>query len=85
MSGSRDNARDRDDREAIDRAFAEMMANYHLTSDRPDPLPPLTVERDSAASGGGPAPEPSTSWADNHPLFFVPEPPAGRVCSHSNV
>ena len=31
-----------DDREAVDRAFAELVANYHLTADRPDPLPPLT-------------------------------------------
>ena len=29
-----------DDSEAVDRAFAELVANYHLTADRPDPLPP---------------------------------------------
>jgi hypothetical protein len=27
-----------DDREAVDRAFADLVAGYHLTSDRPDPL-----------------------------------------------
>lgn len=27
-----------DDRDAVDRAFAELVARYHLTSDRPDPL-----------------------------------------------
>jgi hypothetical protein len=27
-----------DDREAVDRAFADMVAGYHLTADRPDPL-----------------------------------------------
>jgi len=43
MSAPRD-----DDREAIDRAFAELIAGYHLTADRPDPLPPLHVDRDSA-------------------------------------
>ena len=27
-----------DDREAVDRAFAEIVAGYHLTADRPDPV-----------------------------------------------
>jgi hypothetical protein len=43
MSAPRD-----DDREAIDRAFAELVAGYHLTADRPDPLPPPHVDRESA-------------------------------------
>jgi hypothetical protein len=30
--------RPEDDREAIDRAFAEIVAGYHLTAERPDPL-----------------------------------------------
>jgi hypothetical protein len=42
MSAPRD-----DDREAIDRAFAELVAGYHLTADRPDPLPPLHADRDA--------------------------------------
>ena len=32
-------AEPRIDREAVDRAFAEMVAGYHLTADRPDPPP----------------------------------------------
>lgn len=53
-----------DDREAIDSAFAEMVAGYHLTSDRPDPLPPL-----SERSRGQRRTDSSTAWADQHPLF----------------
>ena len=34
-----------DDREAIDRAFAEMVAGYHLTADRPDPDPAAAAHR----------------------------------------
>jgi hypothetical protein len=116
MSAPRD-----DDREAIDRAFAELVAGYHLTADRADPLLPRQLERDSALpasptgphqggpnptgpnttgpaptgsnpagpnptgsssvgaeppSAGAPTPNPlpSTTWADNHPLFVNPKP-----------
>ncbi len=81
MSAPRD-----DDREAIDRAFAELVAGFHLTSDRPDPLLPHQVDRDSAIppgpAGSSPPtagvptsnPLPTTAWADNHPLFITPEP-----------
>lgn len=51
-----------DDREAVDRAFAEMMARYHLTADRPE----LAAEP--------PAPAPDPAWADQHPLFRIVEP-----------
>ncbi|HET9648618.1 MAG TPA: hypothetical protein VFP34_10350 [Microlunatus sp.] len=80
MSAPRD-----DDREAIDRAFAELVAGYHLTADRPDPLPPLKLEPESPAAAPGPATpspslappqEPIANWADNHPLFVAPEPVA---------
>ncbi len=49
MSAPRD-----DDSEAIDRAFAELVAGYHLTADRPDPLPPVTADRESAGPPTGP-------------------------------
>lgn len=43
------------DPESVDRAFAELVAGYHLTADRPDP-PPADPER---------------AWAEDHPLFAV--------------
>lgn len=64
-----------DDREAIDRAFDDLVAGYHLTSDRPDPL-------DGAAGSGGTSPALSptpvadaTDSAGHHPLFrYVGKP-----------
>ena len=56
---------DDDDRGAIDRAFAEMVAGYHLTADRPDPLPAASAEAPQSAD---------ESWADSHPLFAFPPP-----------
>jgi hypothetical protein len=73
-----------DDREAIDRAFAELVAGYHLTA--PDPLPPVKVdpppeparltdpEPPRLSDLEPPPPTPSSAWADNHPLFVSPEP-----------
>ena len=57
-----------DDREAVDRAFADLVAGYHLTADRPDPLlaPPVDAPQSK---------ERDESWADEHPLFRAPEPP----------
>jgi len=40
--GSTDDATPEDDTAAIDRAFAELVAGYHLTADLPDPLAPAT-------------------------------------------
>lgn len=60
-----------DDRDAVDRAFADLVASYHLTSDRPDPLlgfpppPPPQAE----VSGTAEAAPPDAAWADQHPLF----------------
>jgi hypothetical protein len=61
---------DDDDRAAVDRAFAEMVAGYHLTADRPDPLPAASAEAPQSA-------EADDSWADQHPLFRFP-PPTGE-------
>ena len=60
-----------DDRDAIDRAFAELVAGYHLTADPPDqltnepPTEPVT-----------PMPDGAPSWATDHPLFGLMETPA---------
>jgi hypothetical protein len=61
---------DDDDRAAVDRAFAEMVAGYHLTADRPDPLPAASAETPQSAEG-------DDSWAASHPLFAFP-PPTGE-------
>lgn len=53
-----------DDREAVDRAFAEMIASYHLTAERAEPIAPASTTK----------PEPDGAWADQHPLFRFPEP-----------
>ena len=58
---------DDDDRAAVDRAFAEMVAGYHLTADRPDPLPAASAEAPQSV-------EADESWADQHPLFAFPPP-----------
>jgi len=69
---------DEDDRAAVDRAFAEMVAGYHLTADRPAPDVTGTgaPERPVVEPGGQPAAEPDPHWADNHPLFRFPTEPA---------
>jgi hypothetical protein len=69
-----------DDRDAIDRAFAELVAGYHLTADGPDsettepstePVnPPLISEANSAAN-----------WATDHPLFDLADKPADAQTS----
>jgi hypothetical protein len=65
-----------DDRDAINRAFAELVAGYHLTADRPDPLNTQTTDEPAVTS---PAPgfgDTVPSWASDHPLFgFVETPP----------
>ena len=61
---------DDDDRAAVDRAFAELVAGYHLTADRPDALPAASAEAPQTA-------EADDSWADKHPLFAFP-PPTGE-------
>jgi hypothetical protein len=66
-----------DDREAVDRAFADLVAGYHLTADRPDPLlaPPVEAQQSK---------ERDENWADEHPLFRAPEPtPAPESPAHT--
>lgn len=55
-----------DDREATDRAFADLVAGYHLTADRPDPMPPAPPPSDHLEE---------TPWAGERPLFRFAEPP----------
>lgn len=59
-----------DDREAVDRAFAEMMAGYHLTAQRPDPSP-VVEAADVVAEV---AAEPELTRAEPYPLFRFVEP-----------
>lgn len=73
---------DEDDRSAVDRTFAEMVAGYHLTADRPAPELDSTaatgpVERQATERDAQPAgAEPDPHWADHHPLFRFPAEPA---------
>jgi len=75
-----------DDREAIDRAFADLVAGYHLTSDRPDPLIDPAAGGERTASDQAPEPGattteaavPDSAWADQHPLFHYEEPAAAE-------
>jgi hypothetical protein len=68
-----------EDRDAVDRAFADLVAGYHLTSDRPDPLDQPSPE--VAQDGASTAPQPDTtdlSTADpglREPALFRFEPP----------
>ncbi|HEX6757133.1 MAG TPA: hypothetical protein VF086_01790 [Propionibacteriaceae bacterium] len=75
-----------DDRDAIERAFAELVAGYHLTADPPDtltnepPTEPVTSEPVTSmpeAAGGAP------NWATDHPLFGLTETPADAQASSS--
>ncbi|WP_375423147.1 hypothetical protein [uncultured Friedmanniella sp.] len=74
---------DEDDRASVDRAFAELVAGYHLTADRPPLEQPAETLSDAEAPGGRAVLEPEAGvepdphWADNHPLFHLPaQPPA---------
>jgi len=63
-----------DDRDAIERAFAELVAGYHLTADSPDTdtaePPTEPVGPPSIPDADGPA-----NWATDHPLFGFAETP----------
>jgi hypothetical protein len=77
-----------DDRDAIDRAFAELVASYHLTADQPDLLIPESLEEPTRPEPveGHSSPSPTSpmadvgespaNWAADHPLFgFVESSP----------
>lgn len=70
-----------DDREAVDRAFAELVSGYHLTADRPEPAEPAQrSDPDPHPETVGPPPVgnpvgPDATWADQHPLFRFEETP----------
>ena len=74
-------AEPRYDRESVDRAFAELVAGYHLTADRPDPLSAAErpVQEQPTAAPEVPAEPGPTSWriergwAEDHPLFAAVE------------
>lgn len=72
MSAPRD-----DDHEAIDQAFADLVAHYHLTADRPDPFPPRTADPEPPlrVEPEPPRVRPISEWADSDPLFINPASP----------
>jgi hypothetical protein len=64
-----------DDRDAIDRAFAELVAGYYETADRPDPLATETSDEPTVAPPAHKASDAAADWAAEHPLFgFVGRP-----------
>ena len=65
-----------DDRDAIDRAFSELVAGYHLTADRPDPLTTESSNEQALASHAPDLGENAANWAADHPLFGFVETPA---------
>jgi hypothetical protein len=61
-----------DDREAVDRAFAEMIAGYHHTAERPERLQPAVEAADVVAEPElAPVEPPHVQFR-----FVEPEPPA---------
>ena len=68
--GSSADRRPEDDPAAIDRAFAELVAGYHLTAERPDP-PALAPEQVPLQP---PAPTEPTSPLEPEADQFVPPP-----------
>ena len=70
-----------DDRDAIDRAFAELVAGYHLTADRPEPLPAETLDEPTITPAMPDARDSAVNWAADHPLFGVVGTPADAQIS----
>jgi hypothetical protein len=72
-----------DDRDAIDRAFAELVAGYYQTADRPDPLATETSDEPTVAPPTVEASDGAPDWAADHPLFgFVERPAEPQVPVH---
>ena len=66
-----------DDRDAIDRAFAELVAGYHLTADQPDPRSAETSDETAALADGLTSSAPdaadgATRWAADHSALRLP-------------
>jgi hypothetical protein len=70
-----------DDRDAIDRAFAELVAGYHLTATRPDPHTPAAPDEPAVAPATPDARDSAANWAADHPLFGFVETPADAPVS----
>jgi hypothetical protein len=69
---------DADDREAVDRAFAELVAGYHLTADRPDPpswdRPVIDTAPEAGSRFEPPAQDPEPGLLDLSGLIDLPSP-----------
>jgi hypothetical protein len=70
-----------DDRDAINRAFAELVAGYHLTADPPDPFTSEPPTEPVTAPSVPDVADRTVSWASDHPLFGVAEAPADAYSS----
>ena len=70
-----------DDREAVDRAFADLVAGYHLTSDRPDPLQDRSLREPAGELAPTTTDDADPAWADEHPLFRFPDPATEPVAA----
>jgi hypothetical protein len=65
-----------DDRDAIDRAFSELVAGYYLTADRTDPISPEILDEPTVRSSNSEVGDSAANWAADHPLFGFVEAPA---------
>ena len=65
-----------DDRDAIDRAFAELVADYYQTADRTDPLATEISDEPTVAPPAAETSDGAADWAADHPLFGFVERPA---------
>ncbi|HEY5785223.1 MAG TPA: hypothetical protein VIT65_10640 [Microlunatus sp.] len=65
---------DPDDKESVDRAFAELVAGFHLTADRPEPPNAVHEEWDGPPTGRAPAP--GSVFERPTPLPPAASPPA---------
>src|SRR4030095_302398 len=65
-----------DDRDAIDRAFAEWVAGYYLTAAPPDPFANEPPTEPVTAPSAPDAADGAVNWASDNPLLGFPETPA---------
>ena len=75
-----------DDRDAIDRAFAELVAGYYQTADRTDPLATEISDEPTVAPPAVEASDGAADWAADHPLFgFVERPAEPAALKHAEA